>query len=124
VVRRNEALWSIALAYGTTIDELKFLNGLASDEIFEGQTLVIRLASTPTPEPTSVAVEATATFGIPTSTATVPVTATITFTPTSIPTPPATFRSGGMVAGGIILVALIAAGLFSLLGKKAKTSLE
>lgn len=124
VVRRNEALWSIALAYETTIDELKFLNGLASDEIFEGQTLVIRLASTPTPEPTSVAVEATATFGIPTSTATVPVTATITFTPTPIPTPPATFRSGGMVAGGIILAALIAAGLFSLLGKKAKTSLE
>lgn len=121
VVGKNEALWSIALAYDTTIEELKFLNGLAGDEIFEGQTLVIRLAATPTVEPSPVVTEATATFGIPTSTATSPVTPTITPTPTPIPSPPTTLENGGIVVGGIALAALLAAGIGAYFGRK-KTS--
>lgn len=118
VVRKDEALWSIALAYETTIEELKFLNGLASDNIIEGQSLVIRLASTPTLEPSPVKVEATATFGIPTSTGTLPVTPTMTSTPTPLPKPPASLNSSGLAVGIIVLIALAAAGVGALLGRK------
>src|SRR3990170_3629351 len=41
VVQKNEGLWSIAIAYDTTIEDLKRLNGLVTDEIFEGQTLLV-----------------------------------------------------------------------------------
>ncbi len=118
VVKKDEALWSIALAYETTIDELKFINGLATDEIFEGQTLTIRLAATPTAESTTVVVEATATFGIPTSTATLPVTPTVTSTPTPLPQAPVSLSSSGIVVGLIVLSALIAAGVGAALGRK------
>lgn len=118
VVQKDEALWSIAVAYGTTIAELKILNNLASDEIFEGQRLLVRRANTETPSPSPVPV--TATLGIPTSTATLPVTPTITLTPTPLPVPPATLQSGGMVVGGIVLVALLAAGLVAFLGRRKK----
>lgn len=115
-VRKDEALWSIALLYGTTIAELKLLNGLASDEIFEGQRLIIRRASTETPTPSPVPV--TPTLGLSTSTATVPVTPTATLTPTPLPTPPTSLQSGGSVVGGIVLAALLAAGLFAFLGRR------
>lgn len=121
-VRKDEALWSIALLYGTTIAELKLLNGLASDEIFEGQRLVIRRASTETP--TASPVPVTPTLGLVTSTATLPVTPTITQTPTPLPTPPTTLRSGGMVVGGIVLFALVAAGLLSLFGRRKPRSAD
>lgn len=118
VVRKNEALWSVAILYNTTIEELKLLNGLATDEIFEGQQLLVRAANTPTPTPSLVPV--TATLGIPTSTATLPVTPTNTFTPTPVPTPPTNMKSGGLVVGGITLVALLAAGLGAFLGRAKK----
>ena len=118
IVRKHEALWSIAIAYGTTVAELKLLNSLASDEIFEGQKLLIRRASTETPTPTEIPI--TATLGIPTSTATQPVAPTATNTPTPIPTPPTSIESGGAVVGGIILTALIAAALASLLSARKR----
>lgn len=117
IVRRGDALWSIALAYGTTVDDLKRLNRLASENIFEGQSLQIRQALTGTPPPTETPA-GTATLGIPTSTATLPVTATITSTATPEPVAPASLRSGGMVVGVIVIVALLAAGVGSLLGRK------
>lgn len=122
IVQKNEALWSVAILYGTTIAELKSLNGLAGDEIFEGQQLLIRRASTETPTPSPVPV--TATLGLSTSTATLPVTPTITQTPTPLPTPPTTLQNGGLAVGGIVLVALLAAGLVSFLGKRRTTSLD
>jgi LysM repeat protein len=119
VVQANEALWSIALGYNTTIEELKRLNVLASDEILEGQKLLIRKpAAVATGTPT---IAATATFGIPTSTATHPVTPTVTSTATPLPIPPTSRESGGMAAGIIILVALIAAGVGAWLGSKKRT---
>ena len=122
VVRKNEALWSVAILYNTTIEELKLLNGLATDEIFEGQQLLVRAANTQTPTPSPVPV--TATLGIPTSTATLPVTPTKTSTPTPVPTPPTSLKSGGIVVGGITLVALLAAGLGAFLGKAKKNPNE
>ena len=117
IVQKNEALWSVAILYGTTIAELKALNGLAGDEIFEGQQLLIRRASTETPTPSPVPV--TATLGLSTSTATLPVTPTITQTPTPLPAPPTTMQLGGQVVAGIVIAALVAAGLVSFLGKRS-----
>ena len=114
VVQKNEGLWSIAIAYDTTIEDLKRLNGLVTDEIFEGQTLLVRK---PVPVTATSPPFVTATFGIPTSTATVPVTMTGTSTSTPLPKAPASLQNGGRVVGIIVLIALLAAGLGSLLGR-------
>jgi len=118
VAQVNEALWSIARNYNTTVEELKLLNGLATDEIFEGQKLLIRKPAVATSTPT---IAATATFGIPTSTATHPITPTATSTATPLPVPPTSRESGGAIVGIIILTALIAAGVGSWLGRKKQT---
>ncbi len=115
IVQKNEALWSIAIAYGVTIDELKRLNGLLLDDIYEGQKLLIRRAATETP--TASPAPVTATLGIPTSTATVPAPATNTPTFTPVPTAPLSLQSSGLVVGGIVLVALLAAGLGAFLSR-------
>jgi uncharacterized protein YkwD len=115
IVQPNEALWSIAQAYDITIEELKRLNSLSSNEIFIGQKLLIRklVSSTSTPEPTI-----TVTLGIATSTAKRPMPSTFTFTPTFIPTSPASRQAGGLIVGGIVIIAMLAAGLGLWLGKK------
>ena len=118
LVQANEALWSIALGYNATVEELKRLNRLSTNDIFEGQKLLIRKPELKTVTPT---VMVTATFGIPTSTATHPVTPTVTSTATPLPVPPTSRQSGGMVVGIIILVALIAAGAGAWLGAKKST---
>ena len=115
VVQLKEALWSIALAYNTTIEQIKSLNGLASDEIFAGQKLLIQKPVTDTPTPTVVV---SATFGIPTSTITQPVPPTVTSTATPLPIPPASRQKGGIAVGVIVLIALLAAGIGSWLGRK------
>ena len=53
VVKSLQTLWSIAVAYDVTIDQIKAANGLSKDTIFTGQELVIQAAYTPTPSPTA-----------------------------------------------------------------------
>jgi len=115
-VKKNEALWSIALAYGTTIEKLKQLNRLATDGIFEGQVLLVVDAATLTPSPTTVPV--TATLGIPTSTATVSAPPTIAPSQTPTPQPPTSIKSGVTVFGTIVFITLVAAAVGSLFGRK------
>lgn len=115
IVQADQALWSIALAYNSTIERLKLLNGLASDEIFIGQKLLIERPETATSTPAPVI---TATFGIPTSTSTKPVTATATATSTPLPVPPASSQNAEVAVGAIILAALFAAGVGAWLGRK------
>lgn len=115
IVQPEEALWSIALAYDTTVDELKKINRLPSDAIFVGQKLLIVVAEKITATP---AATITVTLGIPTSTATRLTTPTITSTPTPLPTPPASGQSGGVIVGGIVVIAAVAAGLGAWLGRK------
>lgn len=53
-VEIGQALWSIALAYETTVEQLRALNNLAANAvIYEGQTLMVRAPYTPTPSPTA-----------------------------------------------------------------------
>ena len=53
LVEAGQALWSIANAYGTTLEQLRSLNNLSDNApIYIGETLLIRLPYTPTPSPT------------------------------------------------------------------------
>jgi len=47
VVQPSDSLWTISVKYGTTVDKLKQLNGLASDMLLDGQVLQV-------PDPTDV----------------------------------------------------------------------
>ena len=119
IVQQDEALWSIALAYNTTVEQLKFLNHLNNNEIFIGQKILIvrPVVITETPSPT-----VTVTLGIPTSTATHPVTPTATSTSTPLPVPPASRQTSRLVVVAIVFTALLAAGMGAWLGAKKKIS--
>lgn len=115
VVQSGEAQWSIANAYGITVEELRKMNRLTSEDIFEGQRLLIfqPTLETPTTLPTI-----TVTLGIPTSTATrrMPPSPTPTVTPQ--PVAPDSTGNGFLVVLGIVAAALFAAGLGTILGRK------
>ena len=54
IVEIGQALWSIAMAYEVTVEELLALNSLSGNAvIYEGQPLLVRPAFTPTPSPTT-----------------------------------------------------------------------
>lgn len=110
-VQYGETLWSIAIAYGVTIDEILKNSGLAlgTTEVVEGQQLLIRPATDPTEAPTSTT---TPDPGTPTPTQPRPTMTpfpTRTPMPTHTPTQPPSFvaRTLGQtryVAIGLILV--------------------
>lgn len=53
IVESGQALWSIAIAYDISIDQILALNNLKENAIiYEGQSLQVRAAYTPTPRPT------------------------------------------------------------------------
>lgn len=79
VVQPNDTLWAIAAVHGITVDELRSLNGLTTDFISVGQSLIIRQGSGSAPTATSEATtdpaatpEATTAGGEPTLAATEP----------------------------------------------------
>ena len=128
VVGYGQALWSIAVAYNTTIDKLRALNGLsASATLRIGQKLLIRQADPPTLTPTitrtvplpSRTPTATKPSRTPTLTRTATpspsASATITVTPTPTAKPLFPFLPGGGLTGqnlaGVILIVGCAIGL-------------
>jgi len=110
-VRSGQALINIALAYGVTVNQIKELNFLNSDIIYEGDELIIRLASTPGPTSTG------------TATSTPTRAATATRKPTRTPSPSASpvmkiagtptemaeevAKSNGDPVGNILVVAIV-----------------
>ncbi len=117
VVQPGQTLWQIALAYKTTVDQLKTLNNLSSDSIYDGQRLFISKAGTVTP--TLAAATATVDLSTPTALPTYDIyTDTPTATDTAVPVAPVSAPQG---AGGamlaIVVVAIIAAGLVSWIGR-------
>jgi LysM repeat protein/uncharacterized protein YkwD len=105
VVKANQTLFYIALAYGVTVDSLVELNNLDSaDDIYEGQTLTINFAplatATITPTPTSIYPTRT-----PTNT---PIPATPTPAMTATPTPrPSIFAAMPKFDRGILGLLLV-----------------
>ena len=122
IIQPGEALWSIAIAYKTTIAELKAINRLTSDSIYPGDTLIIFLPkATQTPAPTATATP------IPTATPFVFWTVTSSPEPTATPIPiaPVTGGSGMIVVGVIVIAALVAAGAMTAVGaRKNRKSTE
>lgn len=47
IVKANDTLLGIALTFGISIDELRQINGLSGDTIFEGQKILLGLAGPP-----------------------------------------------------------------------------
>jgi LysM repeat protein len=115
-VQSGQALWTIALAYGTTIEDIKARNALRTNDIFVGQKLIVRIdtPSTSTPEPPTV----TVTIGVPSSTATLRATSTATVTSTPLPASPTARETVGWVVLSIIIGALGIAGALTWLSAK------
>jgi LysM repeat protein len=112
IVQSGQSLWSIAIAYGMHIAEIKSLNKWTSDTVYVGQTLIIRLAPTITPTPTI-----TETPPLPSRT---PAPTQFLKLPTHTPYPTATSTPTPIVPGlpsldrrtlGIIIIAVCALGL-------------
>jgi LysM repeat protein len=115
LVQPGETLWSIAIAYKTTIAELKSINRLTSDSIYPGDTLVIFYPqATQTPAPTATGTP------VPTATPFVFWTATSPPEPTASPAPsaPVTGGSGMIIVGVITVAALVAAGALTAAGAR------
>lgn len=120
-VRFGQTLWQIAITYETTIDEIKRLNNLLDNNIYPGNMLLIRT-------------------GLLAPSATPPASPLPAFTPTSSPTGTPAASTG--VAGatpvraspvapqanarltyallGIILLAIVGGGIFTVLGGSKK----
>lgn len=111
-VLSGQTLYYIAVSYGVTIDEIKTLNALTSNNIYPGNVLKIKLEPTATVTPTR-----TVTVPLPTRTqsqATMTPTpqATSTITPTPTPTKVNIFKAIDRQWFGFGLLILSAAGFF------------
>lgn len=115
-VQVGQSLWMIADIYGTTVQEIRALNGMSADElVYPGEKLLIRsvptpLPSTPTLAPTSTLPPPTPFLtetSVPTSVAAQP-----SITPTLISAPePVSIDPSILTVLTIIIVALAMAGL-------------
>lgn len=76
-VQYGQTLWSIAIQYGTTIEQLKRLNGLIDDTVVPGWTLLVQKGATQ-PAPPTVTFIANAAAQTPTSLSTATLTPTVT----------------------------------------------
>ncbi len=122
-IQPGQALWSIAIAYGTTIREISILNGLDPENpvIYAGQKLVIQLGATETatsatqasPSPSITNTPRPTSTRRPTGTPRPTRTATVTPTPTEKPFFPQVqaLQSVDRRSVGIGIIAVCALGL-------------
>jgi len=112
IVLPGQALWQIAIAYKVKINDIMTLNSLSSNVIYPGQKLLIMHAATLTPAPPTSAPTLDLSTFTPLPTVEV-ATETASSTATATPVAPAQSQNGAPVVGGIIFVALIAAGFIA-----------
>ncbi len=88
-VEAGQAVWSIAIAYDTTIENIVNLNGLSATnpQIFAGQSILVRMANTPTVTPTYTKTPVPATRTVVPSSTRKPDLSTGTPSKTPTPTP-------------------------------------
>jgi uncharacterized protein YkwD/LysM repeat protein len=120
VVQPGETLLTIAAAYDIPLADILRLNNLTLDSIiYPKQKITIRLAFTPTPTlPTPTASSIPTSTPWPTSTASAAPAPRGTSTPTPLPAAATTASNGLAIAGAIIILALLFAGITALLGKR------
>jgi len=112
-VQYGQSLWSIAVTYNTTIDQIRAWNSLGkSTEIYDGQILLVQRGATQPPPPTMTPLASPTAFmtATPTSPAISPTMTAqpVATNPSKIDPPRAS--SPGIWAGIIVLVA-VAAGI-------------
>ena len=105
-VQYGQTLWSIAVAYTTTVNQLRSLNGISGNEIYEGQRLLVGKLPSATPRGSETPAPSLTPTQPPDSS-----TATMTPTLTTTPDPAASpgTASGGFAVAIIIATAIIAA---------------
>jgi len=114
-VQNGQSLWSIAIAYGVKIDDIRMLNNLgAGIEIYQGEKLLVRIDAPPettlSPNASPAATTPSAiSMVVSTDTVIVP---SFTEFPISKPQPQASNTMAGM-AIGIALVAILFTGLWT-----------
>ncbi|MBI1795145.1 MAG: LysM peptidoglycan-binding domain-containing protein [Chloroflexi bacterium] len=116
VVQPGQTLWQIALAYKTTVEEIKRLNNISSNDIYEGDKLLIARAGTATPIPPTVTATRDLSTATPLPTLAV-LTEELTGTATVVPVIPAAGGAGTVSVVAIVVVALFAAGLAAWAGR-------
>jgi uncharacterized protein YkwD/LysM repeat protein len=117
IVRPGDTLGSISMAYDIPLSEILSLNGLTLNSvIYPNQEIVLRAAYTATPtQPTPTSTRRPTSTLWPTSTPTLAVTSA-TPTPTKAAMLPSASSGGAVIA--IIVVALLAAGVITLIGAR------
>ena len=110
-VKYGQALISIALAYGVSLNDLKTLNGLTSDIIYEGDVLKIKQVPTPTPAPTSLATEAAANTPVAATEVSATPAPLMIRTPTALASTNQTLPAFDRQTGGLLMVVLSILGL-------------
>jgi LysM repeat protein len=112
-VQYGQSLWSIAVTYNTTIDQICAWNNLGeTTEIYDGQILLVQLGATQPPPPTKTPLATITPFNTSTPTASADTTA-ITAQPASTEAAqaedaPQRVSTSAVWAGVIVLVALAA----------------
>lgn len=112
VVRSGQTLIGIAIAYGLTVNEIKELNYLTSDVIYEGDKLVVRTASTPGPTAPATATRTPTRVASPTRNPTrtpslTPSPEATRATATDEPAPEEKSQTGPDQLGNILVIAII-----------------
>lgn len=116
-VRFGQTLWQIAITYETTIEEIKRLNNLFDNNIYPGNVLLIRTGvQALSVTPAVSAVPASTSTALPTAT---PTASTQAATSTPVDASPLTLpgtarRTYALL--GIVLLALVGGGIFTVLG--------
>lgn len=101
-VKYGQTLWSIAIEYGTTIEQIKRLNNLTSDVVVPGWTLLVAKGATqPVPSPTPFS-----TFEAIKQDLSTP-TPWLTSTPTATPMAPSVNASQFIRQNSIVVVAFV-----------------
>jgi uncharacterized protein YkwD len=112
IVQPGETLWLIAISYGVKVDDLLNLNRLLpGSAIYPGDKIIIRLASTPLP---STSTPSRTPFPSATLVPTFTLVPTITLTPVPKREAPVSPTVSTTVAMGIVLAALVAAGVLAM----------
>jgi LysM repeat protein/uncharacterized protein YkwD len=118
----GQSLWSIAMAYNTTIDQIRALNNLGQDTtIYEGQLLLVKKSATqpgsvsPTVQETPTP-SATSTMQPPTQS----VTAAILPSPTITMEKPSSQGFNRSTVAGLFLAILVVGGLMVVISAKKK----
>lgn len=112
-VQYGQSLWSIAITYNTTIDQIRAWNNLGeSIEIYDGQVLLVQRGATQPPPPSNTPLATVTPFYDKTPTTTFeappPTVQLISSNPTDGESAPSQAPSSGLWAGIVVLVAMAA----------------